>query len=106
LIPCLIWVLRVILLFCDFLVYLYPPPFCQMMFLSVQCCDFSCCWMNECCLLWNRCLIWVQWVDSFVSPCSITRSNILIAFKVSTDVCSSLLAVSFSCWHYLVGILV
>jgi len=57
LIPCLIWVLCAILLFCDFLVYFYPPPFCQMMFLSVQCCDFSCCWMNECCLLWNRYLI-------------------------------------------------
>jgi hypothetical protein len=39
-----------------------------------------------------------------VSPCSITRSNILIAFKVLTDVCSSLLAISFACWHYLVGI--
>ncbi len=47
---------------------------------------------------------WVQQVNSFVSPCSITRSNILIAFKVLTDVCSSLLAISFACWHYLVGI--
>ncbi len=36
---------------------------------------------------------WVQRVDSFVSPCSITRSNILIALKVLTDVCSSLLAI-------------
>jgi hypothetical protein len=39
-----------------------------------------------------------------VSPCSITRSNILIAFKVLTDLCSSFLAISFACWHYLVGI--
>lgn len=84
--------------FCDFLVYFYPPPFCQMMFLSVQCCDFSCCWMNECCLLWNRYLILSTSSRFFCVPLFNHREQYFNCLQ-SFDWClqqSCLLALS--CW--------